>query len=266
MRPPPPNVLRAFAAAARPEPLPGGQGSSWKAGTIVLKPVDDPMRAEETATLVAGLVEDGFRLARPVAARSGRFVESGWSAWLWVEGRHADDRWPEVVAVSVRLARVLAGRPRPAFLDRLDDPWVRAGRVAFGSAPVAPYGGRPDVAALLPHLRPLAAAESQLIHNDVAGNVLFDDPAPPAVIDFTPGWRPAGYQTAVVVADAWLWHGAGPDLADQAAAVVPDLAQLLLRALLFRLVVDAIFRPGDPGRAYAPVVARALDWAGRRSP
>ncbi|HEX5249692.1 MAG TPA: hypothetical protein VFW14_08505 [Gaiellales bacterium] len=26
------------------------------------------------------------------------------------------------------------------------------------------------------------------------------DPRPPAVIDFTPGWRPAGYQTAVVVA------------------------------------------------------------------
>lgn len=191
---------------------------------------------------------------------------SGWSAWRWVDGWHADDRWGEVIALSERLARVLAGRPRPAFLERLDDPWVRAGHVAFGQAPVAPYRHRPDIAALLPFLRPLTSTTNQLIHNDLAGNVLFDDPRPPAVIDFTPGWRPAGYQTAVVVADAFLWHDAGPALADQAAALVDDFHQLFARAILFRLVVDAIVRPRDPGLTYLPVVERGTHWLADGAP
>lgn len=215
--------------------------------------------------LVAGLDEDGFELARPVAAADGRFVVSDWSAWRWVEGSHADNRWPEVVRLSERLERVLAGHPRPAFLDRLDDPWVRAGCVAFGQAPVAPYGHRSDVAALLPLLRPLAVADHQLIHHDLAGNVIFNDPTPPTVIDFTPGWRPVGYQTAVVVADAFLWHDADADLADQAAALIDDFDQLFVPALLFRLVVDAIFRPDDPGQTYLPVVERAADWIAIRT-
>lgn len=258
-------MLRAFAVGARPEPLGGGQGTSWRAGPAVVKPVEDPLRGEALAALVSALDEDGFRLGRPLAARDGRFVVSGWSAWRWVDGRYRDDRWPEVVELSQRLVRVLAGRPRPGFLDGLDDPWVRAGRAAFGETPVAPYCGRPDVAAIMPCRAPLAATQSQLIHNDLAGNVLFDDPRPPAVIDFTPGWRPAGYQTAVVVADAFLWHDAGPALADQAAALVDDFDQLFVRAILFRLVVDAIFRPGDTGRAYLPAVERAVQWTAGRS-
>lgn len=262
MRPPPPEVLRAFAVEADPVPLAGGQGTSWRAGAAVLKPVEDPLRGEELAALVAGFDEDGFRLARPVAAADGRFVVSGWTAWRWVEGCHAGGRWDEVVPLSVRLARVLGGLPRPGFLDRLDDPWVRGGHVAFGHAAVAPYRHRPDIAAILPRLGPPAVQTNQLIHNDLAGNVLFDDPRPPAVIDFTPGWRPAGYQTAVVVADAFLWHDAGPALADQAAALVDGFDTLFPRAILFRLVVDAIFRPDDPGCRYLAAVKRATRWLG----
>lgn len=227
----------------------------------MLKPANT--QGEELAALVAGLPEDGFRVARPLAAIDGRFVVSGWSAWRWIDGCHADDRWEEVVALSERLVRVLADRPRPAFLEGLDDPWIRAGHVAFGRAPVDPYRHRADVAALLPVLRPMAETTSQLIHNDLAGNVLFDDPRPPAVIDFTPAWRPAGYQTAVVVADALLWHGAGPALAERAAALVEDFDQLFARALLFRLVVDAIFRPDDPGCTYLPAVGHAVRRLGR---
>jgi uncharacterized protein (TIGR02569 family) len=260
VHPPPTEVLQAFAAEVDPAPLPGGRGTSWRAGAIVLKPANSPSQGEELAALVAGLPEDGFRVARPLGAIDGRFVVSGWSAWRWVEGRHADDRWEEMVALSERLGRVLADRPRPAFLEQLHDPWVRAGHVAFGRTPVDPYRHRADVAALLPVLRPIAETTSQLIHNDLAGNVLFDDPRPPAVIDFTPGWRPAGYQTAVVVADAFLWHDAGAALADQAAPRVDGFGQLFARAILFRLVVDAIFRPGDPGCTFLPAVERATRW------
>jgi hypothetical protein len=95
--------------------------------------------------------------------------------------------------------------------------------------------------------------------------VIFSDPEPATVIDFTPGWRPAGCQTAVVVADAFLWHDADAALADHAAGLADDFDQLFVRALLFRLVVDAIFRPGDPGRTYLSAVDRAIRWLGGRA-
>jgi len=77
---------------------------------------------------------------------------------------------------------------------------------------------------------------------------------PPAVIDFSPYWRPAGLALAVAAADALLWSGADPvildDLADQ-----PEFDQLLARALVYRLVTEMIFRRGD--EAGLAAVARA---------
>jgi len=40
------------------------------------------------------------------------------------------------------------------------------------------------------------------------GNVLFADASPPAVIDFSPYWRPAGLALAVAAVDALMWGGA----------------------------------------------------------
>ena len=48
-----------------------------RGGSIVLKPVDDPLQGEELAALVAGLDADRFRIARPVGAADGRFVVAG---------------------------------------------------------------------------------------------------------------------------------------------------------------------------------------------
>jgi hypothetical protein len=263
VRPPPPEVLRAFAVEGDPVPLAGGQGTSWRAGDAVLKPVDDPLGGEELAALVAGLGGDGFRLARPIAASGGRFVVSGWSASRWLEGGHAGDRWDEVVALSVRLARMLDGLPRPEFLDRLDDPgpgpgmWRSARRRSLRTAtgPTSPRSSR--ISGRRPQRR---TSSSTTIWRATCSSTT---PRPPAVIDFTPGWRPAGYQTAVVVADAFLWHDAGPALADRAAALVDDFAALFPRAILFRLVVDAMFRPDDPGCRHLGAVERAARWLGR---
>ena len=85
------------------------------------------------------------------------------------------------------------------------------------------------------------------MHGDLTGNVLFADGLPPAVIDFSPFWRPTGFASAVVVGDALLWEDADESLLG-AVAHVDDFAQFLLRALIFRAVVDALFRAGQPWR------------------
>ena len=76
----------------------------------------------------------------------------------------------------------------------------------------------------------------QLVHGDLGGNVLFHDALPPAVIDVSPYWRPAGYAGAIVVADAVAWGGAGDEIVE--GLLRHQGEQLLLRAVLFRVAVD----------------------------
>jgi hypothetical protein len=85
--------------------------------------------------------------------------------------------------------------------------------------------------------------------------VLFTAGEPPAVIDFSPYWRPAGLALAVAAVDALTWSGADPailgELADQ-----PGLDQLLARAHVGRLVTEVAGRRGDPGPAGLKTVTR----------
>ncbi len=100
---------------------------------------------------------------------------------------------------------------------------------------------------LVDALRPVDTSASQLVHGDLTGNVLFAEGLPPAVIDVSPYWRPPAFADAVVVGDALLWEGADESLLGAVEDVV-DFPQFLLRALVFRAVVDALFRPGEPHR------------------
>jgi hypothetical protein len=96
---------------------------------------------------------------------------------------------------------------------------------------------------------------AQLIHGDLGGNVLFAPGEPPAVIDFSPYWRPAGLALAIAAVDALTWSGADPAILDQLADQ-PELDQLLARAHVGRLVTEVVFRRGDPDPAGLDTVAR----------
>ena len=82
MAAPPRSVLAAFGADGPLTPLTGGQGASWRAGTVVLKPLDRrPEELAYEARLLARLREgDAIRLARPLRAADGRWVVDGWCA------------------------------------------------------------------------------------------------------------------------------------------------------------------------------------------
>src|SRR5262252_2945474 len=117
---PDPGVLAAFGARADPVPLPGGEGTAWRAGEVVLKPAGDPRVARWTADLYRdlGLLagrDPGFRVPRPLraaardgAARDGAagdWVAGGWVAWQWLPGEPASwagvsPFWPRLIAAS----------------------------------------------------------------------------------------------------------------------------------------------------------------------
>src|SRR5436853_1295969 len=114
--PPPSSVLEAFGVSGSPVPLKGGQGSSWRVGDSVIKPVALDLDEESLtwqAEVFAATECEGFRVSRPLQAQNGSFVVEGWCASEAVEGRHKERRWPEIIAVGERFHAALTGVSLP---------------------------------------------------------------------------------------------------------------------------------------------------------
>jgi uncharacterized protein (TIGR02569 family) len=244
--PPSAEVLDLFAADGVVEALPGGQGGSVRVGDLVLSPGRDAATADYFSPLLARLavrldVRPGraprdLRIAVPVPARDGSWVVDGWGASRYEPGTTACRDLDVLVATGRLLHAVLDGevRSRPAVLAHREDRWGLAERVAFGSVadvPMTPLARR--VAALL---EDADLGPDQLVHADLAGNVLLDARGAPVVIDVSPAWRPVRWAEAVCVLDATTWLGA--DAAALAAYRHGLERQAMLRALLFRLLSD----------------------------
>ena len=232
----PRQVLDAFGLSGRVELLSGGEGRSVRVGVAVLKPAEDCAETTWVAELLSGVAEDGFRLARPLRTHDGRWVVDGWSASRFVDGETGPaDRWAQVLAAARAFHAALRSAPQPTFLAGRGHRWALADRVAWGEARCEPL---PAVAPLLSRLedalRPVTSP-CQPVHGDLSGNVLFADGQLPAIIDFSPYWRPASYADAIVAVDGLLWFGAGRDVLELAWSS-QDFRQMLLRALVFRLV------------------------------
>jgi uncharacterized protein (TIGR02569 family) len=229
-------VLRAFGASEPPVLIPGGQGQSYRSGRIVLKPADDGEETRWMAELCLTMPCDGFRVPRPVRLETGGFVFRGWQAWGLLEGQHAGGRWQETIEACVRFHAAIADVPRPSFFNRrLPNPWTVADEVTWGEREIDHH---PRVARTVARLRALlrpVPERSQLIHGDFGGNVLFAEGLPPAIIDFSPYWRPVEFAIGVVVADAIVWGGARMSLI---AAGMPfgSFLQHLARAELRRVL------------------------------
>jgi uncharacterized protein (TIGR02569 family) len=274
----PAGVLASFGVVGTvPVRLAGGRGTTWRAGQVVLKPADSVREGRWAADVYDALEGPGFRVPAPVRAVTGDWVAQGWTAWRWVAGAAADwsgvsPRWPELIAVSRALAAALTGLPMPRWWATEENPWTIGDRVAWGERDPGPLLGPAagqvavQVRRLLPALGPVDLPD-QLIHADLAGNVLFADGLPPAVIDFSPLQRPAGLPLAIVAVDALMWKRARPEVLSQLADE-PEIDQLLAHALVYRLVTEIVMRAGTPGigtagRAGQPVTDLLLARLGR---
>jgi uncharacterized protein (TIGR02569 family) len=242
-RRPPADVVDAFdVGAARLQQLRGGQQTAWSAGGLVLKPLDMPPEALEWQEAVLGdIAEDGFRLARPVRSRAGSLVVAGWTAWLRLAGRHLPGRWADIAAVGERFHRASAHIPPPPWHQKRTDPFAMADRAAWNADVLAPFRSLPVIDELGARLQPVHGRD-QLIHGDLSGNVLFHPGLAPGIIDLSPYWRPPLFATAVVAVDAMVWEGA-----DRSVVSIlhghPDAPQYLIRAAIFRAVMDQLCNP-----------------------
>jgi uncharacterized protein (TIGR02569 family) len=214
---------------------------------VVLRPHGDVEEAQWRSGVLAALPHTSeFRTARPVPTRDGEWTFGEWEAWEWLPGVADETRLVDVIRAGAAFHRSIASLPEPAFIAGSTDEWSRADRMAWEDVPL------PDDA-LLRRLsegfRPVEGTP-QVIHGDLLGNVLFAPDEPPSVIDWAPYWRPSAYGAAVAAVDAACWHGwpldelAGladlPEVtraiaASSTGATASEWAQLLLRALVFRI-------------------------------
>ncbi len=109
-----------------------------------------------------------------------------------------------------------------------------------------------------PLLADVDLGPDQLVHADLAGNVLLDPMGAPVVIDVAPAWRPVLWAEAVCVLDAVTWLGA--PLTSLGRWTVGAPRQAMLRALIFRaasdLLDDASARDASPYEPVLSVLAR----------
>ncbi len=236
---PPQTVLDDFGLDEKPSRLEGGEGRAYAAGDVVLKPIALPAEAVWVAETLSRVQGQGFRVEQPVRTINGEWLSGHWSAWRRLEGDHdRQGRWEDVLRVTEAFHRSLEDLPRPDFLDVRNTQWDVGDRVAWGDVDVRvtePIG--PMVEEVRAKLRPLDLP-TQVIHGDMPRNVLFAEGLPPAVIDFSPYYRPAGFASAIVVVDALTWYGANESIL-RLVSHVPEIHQLLMRAAIYRLVTTA---------------------------
>lgn len=233
MSPPSEAALRSFGGDAMAvESLPGGRGLTWRSGGIVLRPSQADGETSWKADVLAALPHTaGFRAPRPIRAITGEWSIEGWEAWQWLPGATDESRVADILAAGSAFHAAVAHLDRPDFLDVSDDAWSRSDRIAWEEERMP----EDDVLRRLSDAFRPVDASSQLIHGDLLGTVMFEEGAPPTIIDWAPYWRPTGYASAIVVADAACWHGLSIDCMRTMVDGIPEGRQHLLRALVFRI-------------------------------
>ena len=228
-------MLTAFGIAEPPEQLPGT--TVWRCGGTVLRPVADRARAVWLARTLYRVEVPDLRIARPIRATDGRWIVGGWAASRYVPGS-PEPRHDETMLAALKLAHATADAPRPDF--RRDDVGALADRIAWqeADAEVEETKGGRWFEVLAVARRPVHLP-NQVVPGGLFGEVLFDGPAPPGVVDFDPYYRPAEWGAAIAAVDAVAWGGADTEFLRRWSHL-PEWSQLLLRALLFRLAGNAL--------------------------
>ncbi len=248
----PPDVCRAFGVDGPAERLAGGQGQAFRVGDLVLKPVENPDRYEWACRLINTVDNPAFRVSRPRIDGSGNYAFLGWGATAYEPGREVRGNWTQKLCVCRAFHESLRSTSRDT-MPPASDLWSVGNDIAWEEAAL-PGDLDAEIQARLHALferRRSLARPTSIMHGDMCGNILFDDNLPPLVIDFSPGVGDVRFASAILVADAIAWEGAPVDLTFELGLPAEESSQLLLRAVLFRLVVAALFRPRDAASFHA---------------
>ena len=234
------EILKSFGINDKPVLLSGGQGTSYLCGNIVIKPEEDEIEASWVAEVFSKMTVSEIRVSKPIKAINGYWIHNGWSAHTFIEGEITKDRWKEKIEIGRKLHKAVAYLEKPRFIGKRFHPWEIADKMVWGESKLK-YGSELElvISKLKPLLR-LIKYKEQIIHGDLTGNILFHPKLEPAVIDFSPYWRPVEYATAIIIVDSIVWENAPTSLMSELSDT-KEMNQLLIRAAMWRIITTEEF-------------------------
>jgi uncharacterized protein (TIGR02569 family) len=240
------EILADFGIAGPFEKLTGGQGNSVRVGNFVLKPIEEPDKYSWTGAVLELISSHDLEISKPIRSLSGNFVQNGYGVTQFIEGEF----YPGEIGMKIKACRLLhklvESIKQPPQWSTWTSPWQWANQVA--SDEIEPPGDS-DIRSISLikkiklHYKPVNLPV-QLIHSDLAGNILFNK-FNPVVIDFSPDFRPAAYAEILLITDSIAWYEQPLESLFITDYSEEMLIQLALRAVVFRLAVIIILHPGN---------------------
>lgn len=255
------EVLQSFHLAGDAVPLIGGQNTSVRVGHAVLKPVEDVRHTEWLLNVMFNINPQGYRLSMPIRSKDGAFVSKGWACTRYEKGEDIKGRIQEKLLVSRLFHRDLS-HVNVRDIPHTDNPWSRGHRIAWQTDRL-PTGILREAKEIIDHLLSgLSLKEQykmQIVHGDLSGNILFDQVLSPLIIDFSPTLAPVEYAEAILACDCIAWQGS--EVSEIRLLPEDELyKEMIIRAVVFRLAVSAIFSQGEKNtffneyQAYKPII------------
>ncbi|WP_261300489.1 hypothetical protein [Paenibacillus andongensis] len=240
------EILYSFNLSGDIVPLSGGQNTSVRVSNAVLKPVDDIHHSEWLLSIIYNIIPQGYRVSKPIRSKYGTFVNRGWACTQYEVGKDVKGRIEEKLLVSKLFHRDLSSIDFRNF-PHTDNPWSKGHRIAWQIDELPgelPRETQEIINKLLSRVRLKEQYKVQIVHSDLSGNILFDHVLSPLVIDFSPTIAPVEYAEAILACDCIAWQGSNISEID----LLPDnelYKEMIIRAIIFRLSVSAIFSKGD---------------------
>ena len=241
--------IRKFTTDTSVQRLTGGQNESLKAGNLVLKPVHEPEKYLWLSECLNQIDFGDLHVAVPIKSSEGNYIENAIGATRYFDAQFFPDRLEEKLKTCRRLNSIICRIAKPPDFDSWENPWTKAQHLAWSHSCISEKELPAEIKVLLSMRTPLEMS-NQLVHVDLAGNILFDKNDDPVVIDFTPGFYPKEYAEVLLLIDSMAWYGA-PIEEFNLLDLNEDLQQqLILRAVIFRLSVPLFSEPPEECRNY----------------
>ena len=238
------EILEVFGISGKIEKLAGGQGYSIRVGDFVLKPIEEIAKYSWIGEVLESIPTQDLAIAKPLRSKNGNFVENGYGVTQYLTGDFFTGRTEEKIVASQILNQLFQSIKPPKDWVHWSSPWQLANRIAWEEVTLpdnTDVQSRKIIEAIKTQYKPIDLPK-QLIHSDLAGNILFIGTAP-VIIDFSPDFRPSAYAEVLLITDSIAWHHEKAESLWISSYPKGLVIQLALRAIVFRLVVMIIFQP-----------------------
>jgi uncharacterized protein (TIGR02569 family) len=228
-----PQVEEAFGINKKITLLAGGIDlKTYRSGDIILRNLGKDAQEVGTwhAELFNQIEQNGFRVAKPIKAKNGTWSINGWVAEQFLEGRHATKSdIPTIIDAVNNFHSTLEGISLPEYRKKNLTMWDHADKWAWSEVPKDIDPDLYKLALELQALKKSVTLKDQLIHGDLnLNNILISNTLAPAIIDFTPYFRPVEFALAVTA--YWVGPYTGDIKILEEFKDIKDFDQMLIRA------------------------------------